>query len=304
MQKLIVRIILTLQKAGDVALWQRLLASRAGLVLFPGACGALTSLGFAPVAVWPFTLAGLSLLFFLLQHARSKKAVFVSTLAFYGVYNTITLWWLNFVMEDFGQLPALLSILIVVLFALYLALPYALLNALAVKLSRGHKGILCMTLLPAAMILSDTVTYYLFTGFPWTYPGYACLTGPLSAFAPLLGVRGINLLLALCAGSIALSVSRQFIYLPAAGVIFMCGVFLSGLEYTDNQAPAKAALVQGNIEQSVKWNPEMTLPTLQRYLQLSAPYIRDNALVVWPESAIPLFMERSPRLLSELNSLI
>lgn len=290
---------------GSPELWQRWFSSRLGLVLFPLLLGVLGSMGFAPLEKWPLTLAALSLMFYLMGGYGTKKALFVAVLSFFTTLNAITLWWLNFVMEGFGGMPMLLSNLVVILFSIYLALPYALLSCLAKRFCMDKLPVLLLCFIPAGFVLSDFIISWLFGGFPWVYPGYTALHGPLSAFAPLIGVRGINLMFYLLAGVIALTLKRQFIYLPAAGVIFIIGVFCSSLSFTtDVDKPLKVSLVQGNIMQSVKWRPEMVGPTISTYWNLTAPLIAKDHLIIWPESAIPLYLERARGLVQDLNAVM
>ena len=46
------------------------------------------------------------------------------------------------------------------------------------------------------------------------------------------------------------------------------------------------ALVQGNIAQSLKWDPEALIPTVRTHQDLSREN-QDADIIVWPESAIP-----------------
>ncbi|TVQ85829.1 MAG: apolipoprotein N-acyltransferase, partial [Chromatiaceae bacterium] len=50
-----------------------------------------------------------------------------------------------------------------------------------------------------------------------------------------------------------------------------------------------ASVVQGNVEQSLKWAPDGLLPTLEIYLGLTRAVL-GSALIVWPETAIPEFL--------------
>ena len=299
---MLLKLRLLLEILGQPALWQRLFSARWGLVLFPALLGLITSCGFAPVGLWPLTLAGLSLSAALLAHYQTKKQIFVSSLSFFTAFSAASLWWLNFVLQGFGAMPVPLAWTVLLIFALYLALPYALLSVLARKLAGSRRGIFLFCFLPPAWCLADLIIGVLFGGFPWVYAGYTALTGPLSAFAPLIGVRGINLCFYLCAGAVALALYRLFIFLPAAGIIFMLGVFASSLKFTTPEGELQAVLVQGNIEQSVKWRPEMVGPTLQTYWALTKPEIKQDTLVVWPESAVPLYLERAPELFFDLNA--
>lgn len=289
-------------KIGSSALWMRLFNSRPGLVFFPVLLGALASCGFAPLEKWPLTLAGLSLIFYLTSIYRSKKAVFCALLCFFTAENSITLWWLNFVMEGFGGLPVLLSNAVVILFAVYLSLPYALFGTLSAALCRGRMPVLLMCFIPAGLVVADFVVGWLFSGFPWTFLGYTALEGPLSAYAPLLGVRGINLLFYITAAAVALTLKRQFVFLPVAGVIFIVGVFCEALTFTtEEEEPLQVAMVQGNIAQSIKWTPEMVGPIIGTYWTLSEPLFQPGQLVIWPESALPLYFERAVGLAEDLN---
>ena len=292
-----------LEKFGNLALWQRYFTAKWGLVLFPALLGLLTSGGFAPLEKWPLTLAGLSLMLALCGFYPRARQVLLGVLIYFTALCTAALWWLNFVLEDFGQLPVPISWLVVVLFALYLSLPYALLAALARHLTKERRHEFLCCLLPPAWVGADYLVGWLFTGFPWVYVGYSALQGPLSAFAPLLGVHGINLAFYLCAAAIALALYRKFVFLPLAGIIFILGVFCSSLSFTDKGESLEASLVQGNIAQSVKWNPDMVGPTLATYWQLSRDEFSPGRLIVWPESAIPLYLENAPSLLADLNSM-
>ena len=48
-------------------------------------------------------------------------------------------------------------------------------------------------------------------------------------------------------------------------------------------------MVQGNINQSVKWSRAQLEKTKQHYVALSKPLWQDNDIIVWPENAIPTF---------------
>ncbi len=166
---------------------------------------------------------------------------------------------------------------------------------------RLFKNAFLLGFLPAALVIADYIIGVLFTGFPWMYVGYTTVTGPFTAFAPLVGVRGISLLLFICAGAIALSIERRYIYLPVAGVIFFIGVITMGAKYVSPMDPIKVAGIQGNIEQSIKWKPEQTIPSIDKYMHLTTPEIGKNDLIVWPESAMPVYVQQIFPMLDDLN---
>lgn len=58
----------------------------------------------------------------------------------------------------------------------------------------------------------------------------------------------------------------------------------------DTNAPPRFALIQGNIDQNVKWDPAMQERTVRRYLELSADALAATPrpdLLIWPETAMP-----------------
>lgn len=53
------------------------------------------------------------------------------------------------------------------------------------------------------------------------------------------------------------------------------------------QKKSQIVLVQGNIPQSLKWQPGFLEQTISTYLDLSRPYFGNANIIIWPESAIP-----------------
>ena len=166
---------------------------------------------------------------------------------------------------------------------------------------RFFKNAFLLCFLPVALIIADFIAGWLFTGFPWMYFGYTVLDGPFTAYVPLIGVRGLTLILFICAGSLALAIERRYIYLPVAGVLFFFGIFLHGVKYTTDEQPVKVAAIQGNIPQAVKWDPSQTMPSIDKYISLSVDHFGKNDIIVWPESAMPVYFQQVRPLLRDMN---
>jgi apolipoprotein N-acyltransferase len=163
-----------------------------------------------------------------------------------------------------------------------------------------------LLLLPAVWVLLEWVRSWLFTGFPWLLVGTGQIDGPLSGLAPVLGVFGVSLAAALSAGLLWLGVRwlldaraaddarpmlRRAAAAAAALVLIWGAAFgLGRIDWTrPDGAPLKASVVQGNVEQSLKWDPDGLLPTLAIYLSLTREVL-DSDVIVWPETAIPSFL--------------
>ena len=168
---------------------------------------------------------------------------------------------------------------------------------------RFFKNAFLLGFLPAALVLADYIIGVLFTGFPWMYVGYTTVDSPFASFAPLVGVRGISLLFFICAGAIALAIERRYVYLPVAGFIFFISIIIMGIKYVTPMEPIKVAGIQGNIEQSIKWDPDHTIPSIKKYMNLTSPELGKNDVVIWPESAMPVYVQQIVPLLDDLNFL-
>ncbi len=82
------------------------------------------------------------------------------------------------------------------------------------------------------------------------------------------------------------------------------GFWRLGQNLDGREDTLETALVQGNIDQSVKWDPAFQKGTIDRYRDLSlAAERRDGVkLVVWPESATPFYFQDGGPLAAEVTS--
>jgi apolipoprotein N-acyltransferase len=68
---------------------------------------------------------------------------------------------------------------------------------------------------------------------------------------------------------------------------------MHGIQWTTpDGAPTSVALLQGNIPQDMKWQPEKTRDTLETYARMAAA--SSAQLIVLPETALPLFESDLP----------
>ena len=98
----------------------------------------------------------------------------------------------------------------------------------------------------------------------------------------------------LCSKFIAEKSKKKFI-LAAVVILIIAGVLIYGVNRSrqidavlENAAGIEVSLIQGNIDQSIKWNDGFQKETINIYEQLSlqnAP--AKGGLIVWPETALP-----------------
>lgn len=173
---------------------------------------------------------------------------------------------------------------------------------------RGIQSLSCVGVLAFALSWSGSewLRGHLFTGFPWNLIGYIwgfsdAMLQPVSLF----GIYGLSLVTILVLSlpvvpAVYILKSRQS--LAALGV--MAGLPLAMLAFglwtignaTEGNVPGKRLrLVQTNIDQREKWNPDKRGEHLIRYLVASAqPGPKPVTDIIWPETAISYFIDNEP----------
>ena len=269
--------------------------------------GALMVLSFAPFGWFPMATLSIAAFYQLLPSAfpvarRGGFAVgwfFGLGLLGFGVF------WIRISLNEFGNMPALAANVLMLLFVAALALFCAVAGWLVTRLRPRADGPLWwagpLLVLPSVWVLLEWLRGWLFTGFPWLFAGNGQINplplvgAPLAGWAPVLGVHGLSLIVALSAGLLWIAVRRpgiaRSLSLAAVLALWLGGALLGRVEWTrPADGPIVAAAVQGNVEPAVKWSPDGVLPTLEIYLLLTREVLEDSDVIVWPETAIPSFL--------------
>jgi len=273
-------------------------------LLFAVVAGAATVFGFAPFGVAALPVVTLALLILLWQHARSARAAaamgFAFGIALFGAGAS----WVFIALNTFGGMALPLAALGTAGFCAYLSLYPAAAGWLAVKWTAA--GSLPRALAAAAAwTLAEWARSVVFTGFPWLSLGYATLPGgtpsPLAGYGPIGGVFLVSLAIALAAAALAGTLdavtsaarARTAALVAVMVVLVGAGAALSGVEWTAVAGkPIAVSLVQGNIEQDLKFDPDFRERTFAVYTDLVAA--SRGRLVVLPESAFPVFADEVP----------
>lgn len=149
-------------------------------------------------------------------------------------------------------------------------------------------------------IIFEWLRSWLFTGFPWLYLGNASLQTPYQNLLPIGGVWLSGLAILVTALAIA-EFLRSRRLLPL--LIFplpIIGSYLLPTQWTETkEKPIQVALVQPNIPQAIKWNPEHRAEILTQYETLTRPHINAQ-LILWPETAIPALFQHAAGPLAEI----
>jgi apolipoprotein N-acyltransferase len=276
-----------------------------GWLFLSAVLGATSVLGFAPLSLFPVPVATLACLAWLWQRSRSAGQSFALGLFFgLGFFLTGTSW-VYVSMHDFGGMAWPVAGFATAFFCSYLAL-FPAVAGWALARIRGPGWVRLVIVFPALFALTEWMRGWLFTGFPWLAIGYSqSPVGPLSGFAALLGVYGVSLLAAASAGLLvwlagALADTRSEPPPRRAGalllhpallllvLLWLVGWMLQRFHWTVPAGePVTVSLVQGNIEQDMKWRPESARASLETYLELTRA--TRGRLVLLPETALPVF---------------
>ena len=230
----------------------------------------------------------LSLLWWRLSLLNTPQLLphFVSGFCFGLAYFVVGLWWIFISLHDIGGMNAALSVAAVVLLSAYMALFFGLASSLSSML-RQRSIFLNSAIMAAAWVLMEYLRGQLFTGFPWVGFAEAQVNGPFAAIAPLMGGLGSTFLVVWA--SMQLSGWRQSlvrISIPLGlALVLMLG--LNQLRFTEAiGSPISVRLIQGNFEQSLKWNPSAITQQIRFYSDVILEQRAD--LIVIPETAFPL----------------
>ena len=252
--------------------------------------GATAVLAFAPFGLAPLGPLSLALLFTLWRRAAAPRQAawlgWLWGLAFFlgGVS------WVYVSLHDVGEMPAPIAAAATLAFCACLALYPALAGWFSARLASGRTWP-DVLLFAGVWCASEWLRGVLFTGFPWLSLGYSqAPPSPLAGFAPVLGVYGLGYLAAFLAAALALLRWRAI--LPVACVL-LAGLALQRQTWTEPLgAPLTVSLLQGNVEQSIKWEPPYIADSLDTYARLARAHPAD--LIVLPETALPMFLHEVP----------
>jgi apolipoprotein N-acyltransferase len=259
--------------------------------------GGLLPLAFAPFNLWPLAILLPVALLWSWDHATPCRATLRGGLFGLGWFG-FGIYWIYISLHDYGNAPAPFAALATLLVILLMALYPAITGWLLVRWGPPPGPLRWALTFPALWTLLDWVRSWLFTGFPWLALGYSQTDAPLGGLAPGLGVFGVGWAALLSAGLLRtlLHDQNRSAQLSALGLLAVLWLSAWGLGQIHWVAPAgsplRIALIQGNIAQDQKWQPDVLDSTLYHYMQLSLPEHERSQVIIWPETAIPAFYEQ------------
>jgi apolipoprotein N-acyltransferase len=231
-----------------------------------------------------------------------------------------TQYWIYHSINYYGGASFWLAISTVLLLAAYESL-YIGVFGMLFSYSVRNTPLPALFLAPVYWVVMEFVRSYALTGFPWSsvgYTQYAFL--PAIQFADITGVYGVSFLVVAINGAVAdfFITRRRRAEKPLANLwptavglaalaVFVLAVFGYGQFRLNQHRPGrevKVSVVQGSVDQSVKWNPAYSEEVMGIYEGLTAAVADERPeLIVWPESAVPFYWERDADETAEMRRL-
>ena len=277
--------------------------------------GLSLTLSFAPFN-YPITFLSLcAFLVLLLRTSMPLRISFLFGLGWFGAGIS----WVHVSIAQFGGVPLIVSILMMLVLVGYLAL-FVMGFGKFVHWIQYRFGLLAF--IATAPIAWSAMEYFrsvILTGFPWLSLGYSQLHTPFAYLAPVIGETGLTTVMLMLSSCVAViihsriqSMLHQTVSQPSVtrfaygGIVAILVLGSSAVMYfkpIDTGAQPKTfsvGLVQGNIEQSMRWLPELDRPIMDKYLNMSQG-LWHNDLVIWPEAAIPKLESEAQLFLYQLD---
>jgi apolipoprotein N-acyltransferase len=264
------------------------------------ASGVLFALSFPNAAIGWLVFIALVPLFVALFGARTwREAVFLGWLSQFVAWLMMVPWVVR-VMSHYGGLPYLTGVLIFIAMCAFLGL-YGALFALAFwRIAPGARFGRWL-LVPLAWAAVEYARTYLLTGFPWNLIAASIVDyTPLVQFDRVAGPYALGAMILLPSILIAwLIVARPrgiARLLAIASVAIICFVWwATGIVAAkmfvrpSGLPPVRAALLQPNISQEMRWDESNVIDIFKRMMSMSQAAIDGRAqVVIWPESTVPL----------------
>lgn len=257
--------------------------------------GLVAATGFPPLALWPLALAGLAGLAWLVWQSANWRAAAVIGWLFGVAHFTLANNWIATAFAFQAEMPAALGWAAVPLLSLYLAVFPAIATGAAKAAAPRAPLAGFAPMLGAAWILGEWLRSWVFTGYAWA-PLSLMLIGPFerpgaAAGLPYAGTYALSgLLLALAALMLASVLARRWLAGVALAVALL-GAMLwpAGMP---SQGTLPFTLVQPDLRQADLNDASQYEAQFQRIAALSrSRTATEKRLILWPESAVPDYLE-------------
>jgi apolipoprotein N-acyltransferase len=267
------------------------------------ACLAGISLTFAyaPFSLWFISIIAVSGFIYILSQSPIKHSFrlgFSFGLGWFGAGIS----WVHVSIADYGGLPLIGSVGLMLLLSAYLALFPAFISYI---ISQYFPTRLWPLALPFIWLVFEWIRSWFLTGFPWLSIGYSQISGGLTGWFAVIGEFGVTSLVVLWCTAVAIWLPNKQ-WISAAGLSVLLLVSATVLDQQQWAKPTgevvNISMVQGNITQDLRWTPEQDQPTMSKYQNMTADHWQSD-VIIWPEAAIPKIEPAAQSYLHKMDQL-
>ncbi len=221
--------------------------------------------------------------------------------------NVVSLYWIPIPLHDFADVHMAFAIFPMLALAGIVAINTAVAIWSGEFVARRTR-IPAVITMPVAWTALEWFRTYIPVGFPWNLLGYAAYRNlELIQFAEFTGVYGVSALIVFFNAVVYVVIFRRGVYrlqtvsLSALTAMMIAMVAFGAWRINDlKNAPSagsfKVAMVQGNIPQSLKWDPKFLPQSYGVYQDETANAAKRGAdLIVWPEAAAAFLFQPDDR---------
>ncbi len=286
--------------------------------------GILMTLSFPRAEISWLAYVALVPLLYALRRPTRKVSPFSCGLITGVTFYLGTIYWLTLTMENYGGVPRWLSMLILLLFSLYLALYMGVFAWAVVRLSRLTIPVVLTA--PCLWVALEYGRGHLLTGFPWALLGYSQYRNlPVIQVSDITGVYGVSFIIVLVNAALfqSLFAMRHWraegsksqirgMALALLAAIFCLAAALGygawRMEQSRDMEPQRflrVGVVQGNIEQNQKWDPLYRDTIIAAHTRLTRELAMEKPdLIIWPEASVPFYFMAERNYQTQLLTLI
>ncbi|MBL0000689.1 MAG: apolipoprotein N-acyltransferase [Sphingomonadales bacterium] len=270
--------------------------------------GLVSALGFAPLDWWPLTLVCLALLLHLVSEAPNLRSALARGYWFGVGHFVVGLNWIAGAFQYQDAMPKWLGWIAVVLLSLYLAVYPAMASGLAWRWGKGRPSSFALVF-AAGWVVTEYLRATMFTGFAWNPLGAALVPlGALPHLSEQIGTYGLSGIAMLAAGA-ALALARRHwgfalpVLLPLTVLSFIPKT-IPVSNPADAPVQPLIRIVQPNIGQQDKHEEAFDKVNFEKLAGLTGAPGREPRLILWPEAAVPDFLEEEEWARERLAALI
>ncbi len=245
-------------------------------------------------------LIGYSILFYIVEKFSYKQVFFYSFVTGF-TFSIFSYYWIVYAIANYGNINIYLSIFLFFIFSFFYSLIIFTFYFLVLKLLFERYGYKSFFLAPFLIVLFEIIReYFPFTGFPWNLNGYMLsYINQIGQIVSIISIYGLSFLVLYFSISFYFMITKKafkFIFLNIFNIFLFIALFVYGdfriKNYEDKGKPYKVAILQGNIDESLKVTPsyQSNKEILDKYLNLFEQVKKYNPdIAVLPESALPFF---------------